>query len=153
MWSKLFGWRHGKRLEKLFVGKWVEFQKVVLDILCHMCLQPPGQSCSVGIQYAGVYRSSSDSHHNVVNIKRISLYLIKTDEISKEWVYEIGSDTEHCHMPVSLGEKVEATQKQWSLRQGENQEGVASWKKYFKKDGSSVTNAVAKSSMMSRTSS
>ena len=34
-------------------------------------------------------------------------------------------------MPVSLGENVEATQKQWLLWKGENQEGVASWKKVF----------------------
>lgn len=37
-------------------------------------------------------------------------------------------------MPVNLGEKVEATQKQWLLWKGENQEGMVFWKKYFKEE-------------------
>ena len=52
----------------------------------------------VGTRLEQLSLSHSDSHCNVFSIK-IILKAIKTDD-------------EHCHMPVSLGEKVEATQKQ-----------------------------------------
>ena len=70
--------------------------------------------------------------------------------LAKEWVYRKGSNTENCHMLTNLWEKVEATCNEWLLINKENQEDVVSWKSISsKKSWFSVTNVVAKSSMVS----
>lgn len=48
--------------------------------------------------------------------------------LAKKWVTRRSSNIEHCHMPMSLGENMEATHDQKSLRKEENQEGVTSYK-------------------------